>query len=168
LLVRREFGARYGAVVACAKGEPVDRAVIRWADELSPDNLLHVVSAYAVPYEERLIEWGASQSTLDGYTTRERARRMQLLSDTLREIQVPAARAQLHVERGKPLQRMLHRAAQQPADLVIDGRGAQSDLVGRGAIGSVARDVAFLAPMDVLIVPSPTAASADIGTDTSS
>jgi nucleotide-binding universal stress UspA family protein len=165
LLVRRKAAAQYGAVVACAKGEPADRAVIRWADELSPDNLLHVVSAYTVPYEERLIEWGASQSTLDGYATRERARRMQLMSDTLCEMRVPAARAQLHVERGMPLQRILHRAAQLPADLVIVGRGAQSELFGRGAIGSVARDIALLAPMDVLIVPPATAATTASGVD---
>lgn len=164
LLVRREPGGPYGAVIACAKGEPSDRAVIGWADALSPANLLHVVNAYTVPYEERLIEWGASQSTIDVYAARERERHMQLMSDTLSEMRVPAARAQLHVQRGAPLQRILHAAAQLSADLIIVGRGAQLDLLGRGAIGSVARDVALLAPMDVLIVPPAIAGSgADAG-----
>jgi len=153
LLVRREPKEPYHAVVACAKGEQIDTRVIEWADRLSPDSLLHIVSAYKVPYEERLREWGASESSIDLYATREREDRTRRLGSTLSELRMPAARARLHVERGVPLQLILNTAAQFSADLVILGRRPPPDPLGGGAFGSVARAVAVLAPMDVLIVP---------------
>ena len=153
LLVRREARAPYHAVTACAKGAPIDRLVIGWADKLSPANLVHIVSAYTIPYEERLLAWGASQPAIDVYVTREREERNRILSGTLSELGMPAARAQLHVERGAPLQVVLRRAAQWEADLLIVGRRAQARPLGGGAFGSVARHVAFQAPVDVMIVP---------------
>jgi len=153
LLVRREPKEPYRTIIACAKGERIDRRVIGWANELSPGNLLHVVSAYTVPYEGRLRDWGASASTIDVYATREREHRTRYLSDTLSEMQIPAARVRLHVERDAPLKLILRSAAEFSADLVIVGRRRQPDPLGGGSFGSVARHVAFLAPMDVLIVP---------------
>jgi nucleotide-binding universal stress UspA family protein len=153
LLVRREVHEPYRRVIACAKGVPVDRAVIEWACRISSENLVHIVSAYTVPYEGRLVMWGASQSTIDVYATREREERVRLLSATLSELGIPAARVQLHVERGEPLQLILRNAAQLEADLLIVGRRAQTDPLGGGAFGSVARHVGLLAPMDVMIVP---------------
>ena len=157
LLVRREPKEPYRTVIACAKGERIDRRVIGWANELSPGNLLHVVSAYTVPYEERLREWGASASTIDVYATRERDERTQHLSGTLSDMQLPAARARLHVERDAPLKLILRSAAEFSADLIIVGRRGQPEPLGGGSFGSVARHVASLAPMDVLIVPPETA-----------
>jgi nucleotide-binding universal stress UspA family protein len=87
------------------------------------------------------------------YVTREREERSRLLSGALSELGIPAARARLHVERGAPLQVILRRAAQWEADLLIVGRRAQAAPLGGGAFGSVARHVAFLAPMDVMIIP---------------
>jgi nucleotide-binding universal stress UspA family protein len=153
LAIRREPAEPYRAIVACAKGDRRDRAVIGWADVLSPNHLLHIVSAYTVPYEERLIEWGASKSTIDVYAAREGDGRMRHVSNTLTEMHIPAARAQLHVERAAPLQLILRNAAKFSADLIVVGRRAQPDPLGGGEFGSVARHVAFLAPMDVLIVP---------------
>ena len=159
LLVRRQPKEPYHAVIACAKGERIDRRVVGWANELSPDNLLHLVSAYTVPYEGRLTEWGASESTIDVYATREREERTRYLSDTLTEMRMPAARVQLHVERGPALQLILRNAAQLSSDLIIVGRRGQPDPLGGGDFGSIARHVAFLAPMDVLIVPPEIASS---------
>ncbi|MGH8297021.1 MAG: universal stress protein [Steroidobacteraceae bacterium] len=153
LVVRREPTEPYRAILACAKGDRRDRAVIGWADVLSPDHLLHVVSAYTVPYEERLIEWGASKSTIDVYAAREGDGRMRHVSNTLTEMDIPAARTQLHVERAAPVQLILGNAAKVSADLIVVGRRAQPDPLGGGEFGSVARHVTFLAPMDVLIVP---------------
>lgn len=153
LVIRREPAERYRAIVACAKGDQRDRAVIGWADVLSPSHLLHIVSAYSVPYEERLIQWGASKSTIDVYAAREGDGRMRHVSNTLTEMRIPAARAQLHVERAAPLQLILGNAAQFSADLIIVGRRAQPDPLGGGDFGSIARHVTLLAPMDVLIVP---------------
>ena len=153
LAIRREPAEPYRAIVACAKGDRRDRAVIGWADVLSPNHLLHIVSAYTVPYEDRLIEWGASKSTIDVYAAREGDGRMRHVSNTLTEMHIPAARAQLHVERAAPLQLILRNAAKFSADLIVVGRRAQPDPLGGGEFGSVARHVAFLAPMDVLIVP---------------
>ena len=157
LLVRRDPKESYRAIIACAKGEPIDRRVIGWANEMSPGNLLHVVSAYTVPYEGRLREWGASASTIDVYATREREHRTRYLSDTLGEMQIPAARVRLHVERDAPLKLILRKAAQLSADLIIVGRRAQPEPLGGGSFGSIARHVAFLAPMDVLVTPPETA-----------
>lgn len=153
LIVRREATEPYRAIVACAKGDRRDGAVIAWANVLSPEHLLHIVSAYTVPYEERLIQWGASKSTIDVYATREGDGRLRHVGATLSEMHVPDARAQLHVERAAPLQLILSRAAQISADLIIVGRRAPPDPLGGGEFGSVARHVTFLAPMDVLIVP---------------
>jgi nucleotide-binding universal stress UspA family protein len=167
LLVRREPSQPYHAVVACAKGERIDNSVIEWADRLSPDSLLHVASAYTVPYEERLREWGASEPSIDLYATKEREERMRRLASALSELRIPAARARLHVERGIPLQLILNTAAQFLSDLVIVGRRPPPDPLGGGAFGSVARGVALLAPVDVLIVPprmaSPSRDSAAVG-----
>jgi nucleotide-binding universal stress UspA family protein len=153
LIVRREPTEPYRAILACAKGNQQDRAVIGWANVLSPNNLLHIVSAFTVPYEERLIEWGASKSTIDVYAAREGDERMRHVSTTLDEMHIPAARARLHIERSAPLQLILRNAAELSADLIVVGRRAQPDPLGGGEFGSVARHVAFLAPMDVLIVP---------------
>ena len=152
LLVRREAREPYHCVIACGKGAPIDRAVAGWADSLSPNNLIHIVSAYTVPYEERLLMWGASQSTIDVYAGREHEERSRQLSSTLAGLGIPAARARLHVERGAPLQVILQSAAQMESDLIIAGRRAQADPLGGGAFGSVARHLALAAPMDVLIV----------------
>src|SRR6185437_15298276 len=91
LLVRRQAQQPYSHVVACAKGVQSDGVVIDWAARLSPADLIHVVSAYTVPYENRLIEWGASQSTIDVYATREREERTRVLSARLSELGLPAA-----------------------------------------------------------------------------
>jgi nucleotide-binding universal stress UspA family protein len=153
LLVRRSAQEHYRYVMACAKGAPVDRLTIGWANSMSPEDLIHIVSAYTVPYEGRLIEWGASKSTVDVYATRERDERTRQLSVLLSELGLPAARARLHLDRGEPLQTILHNANNLKADLIIVGRRAQVDSLADVAFGSVARHVAFLAPMDVMIVP---------------
>jgi nucleotide-binding universal stress UspA family protein len=156
LLVRREAQQPYCHVMGCVRGESADRAVIRWTSSVSPEDLIHFVSAYTVPYESRLIEWGASQSTIDVYATRERDQRTSQLSQQLSETDLPAARARLHVERGEPLQTILRTARQWQADLIVVGRRAGVDSQAPSPFGSLARGIAQLAPMDVMIVP-PTA-----------
>ena len=153
LLVRREAHEHYSCIVGCAKGVPADRSVIAWARTLNPADLIHLVSAYGVPYEERLIEWGASQSTIDVYATRERDERTRQLSDLLSELGLPAAVARLHVKRGEPLTTILSVVAQLAADLIVVGRRAQVDSLSGGRFGSVAGHVAFQAPIDVMVVP---------------
>jgi nucleotide-binding universal stress UspA family protein len=153
LFVRRKAQEHYRFVVACAKGAPADRLIMGWANSMSPEDLIHIVSAYTVPYEGRLVEWGASKSTVDVYATRERDERTRQLSVLLSELGLPAARARLHLERGEPLQTILHNANNIKADLIIVGRRAQADSLAEGAFGSVARHVVFLAPVDVMIVP---------------
>jgi universal stress protein E len=153
LLVRREVGDHYSHVVACAKAIPSDRAVLDWANKVSPEDLIHLLSAYTVPYERRLIEWGAPRRTLDAYAGREQDARTQRLSDLLREFGLPAARACLHVERGEAVPTILSHAGQWQADLLVVGRRAHANPLSAGSVGSVARHIAFLAPMDVLIVP---------------
>lgn len=151
LLVRHEFYQPYDNVLACAKGVATDRPVIEWANRVSPANLLHILSVYTVPYERRLMEWGASQSTIDVYATRERDDRTRLLSELLDEFGLLAARARLHVARGEPLERILSHAAQWKCDLVIVGQRAQAP---EGLAGSIARQVASRATTDVLIISS--------------
>ena len=56
---------------------------------MSPEDLIHIVSAYTVPYEGRLIEWGASKATVDVYATRERDERTRQLSVLLSELGLP-------------------------------------------------------------------------------
>ena len=153
MLVRHEFYQPYGNVLACAKGVVTDRPVIEWANRVSPANLLHILSAYTVPYERRLMEWGASQSTIDVYATRERDERTRLLSELLDEFGLLAARARLHVARGEPLETILSHAAQWKCDLVIVGQRAHA---AEGLAGSVARQVVSRATTDVLIVSSRT------------
>ena len=159
LLVRREAHQPYHCAIACGKGAPIDRAVVGWADRLTPGNLVHLVSAYNVPYEDRLTMWGASQSTIDVYVGREREERSRQLSNTLAGVGIHAARVRLHVERGAPLQTILRSAARLESDLIIVGRRAQEDPLGGGAFGSVARQLALLAPMDVMIIPPEIASS---------
>lgn len=153
LLVRREAQEHYCHVVACAKGVPADRAVVGWANKVSPSDLFHIVSAYAVPLERRLREWGASQTTLDTYATRERDERARRLSGLLSEFGVPAARARLHMERGEPLPTILRMAAEWQADLLVVGRRAQANPLSAGQFASIARHIVFRASMDVMIVP---------------
>jgi nucleotide-binding universal stress UspA family protein len=149
LLVRREIQEPYCHALACVKGVRTDRDVVSWADRLSPENLVHILSAYTVPYERRLTEWGASQSTIDVYATRDRDERTRQLSELLKEIGLPAARARLHVARGEPLETILSHAEQWKSDLIILGRRAQAS---EGLPGSIARQVAARAPADVMIV----------------
>jgi nucleotide-binding universal stress UspA family protein len=157
LLVRREAEQPYGHVVGCAKAVPADRSVIDWAHRLSPAHLIHIVSAYTVPYEARLREWGASQELLDHYAEREHEERTRRLSALLIEFGLPAARARLHVEHGDALAIILRHAAQWQADLLIVGRRAQANPLS-GEFGSIARQIAYLTPTDVIIVPPPPAA----------
>lgn len=151
LLVRRELFHPYDHVLACAKGVLTDRGVIEWANRISPASLLHILSAYTVPYERRLMEWGASQATIDVYATREREDRTRQLSGILDEFGLMAARARLHVTRGEPLETILSHAAEWNCDLVIVGQRANAP---EGLVGSIARQVASRAPMDVLVVPA--------------
>jgi nucleotide-binding universal stress UspA family protein len=153
LLVRREAQEHYCRIVGCAKGVPADRSVIDWARTLSPEDLIHLVSAYVVPYEGRLAEWGASQSTIDVYATRERDERTRKLGELLGELGLPAAIARLHIERGEPLRTILSTVAQLQADLIVVGRRDQVDPLSAGRFGSVAGHIAFEAPIDVMIVP---------------
>ena len=154
LLVRRETQQPYAAVVGCVKGDRADPLVIQWTNRMAPADLIHIVSAHSVPYERRLLEWGASQATLDVYSRRELEERTTRLSRLLQEVGLPAARARLHVERGEPLPTILRTAERWQADLIIVGRRTGPDpLVAGGPIGSVARAVAFQAPVDVMIVP---------------
>jgi nucleotide-binding universal stress UspA family protein len=153
LLVRHETYRPYDHVLACAKGVATDRAVIEWANRVSPASLIHILSAYTVPYERRLMEWGASQSTVDVYATRERDERTRLLSQLLDEFGLMAARARLHVTRGEPLEAILGHAAQWGCDLVIVGQRAHSP---EGLAGSIARRVASRAATDVLVVSTKT------------
>lgn len=153
LLVRHDLYQPYGNVLACAKGVLTDRAVIEWANRLSPASLLHILSAYTVPYERRLRDFGASQSTIDVYATRERDERTRQLSALLDEFGLLAARAQLHVARGEPLETILNHAAQWKSDLLIVGQRAHAP---EGLAGSIARQVASRAATDVLVVSSKT------------
>jgi nucleotide-binding universal stress UspA family protein len=153
LLVRREAQVPYCHVVACAKAVPADRAVFEWANRVSPADLIHILSAYEVPYEWRLREWGVSSATMERYATRERESRTRRLSDLMSEFGLPAARARLHVERGEPLPIILRSADHWQADLLVVGRRAQASPLSAERFGSVARHIAFLAPMDVMIVP---------------
>lgn len=154
LLVRREPHGTYSRVMACVKAAPADRALIEWAKRLSPADLIHVVSAYTVPYERRLIEWGASPKTLDAYARREQEARTRRLSDLLREFSLAAARARLHVERGDAVPTILGHADQWQADLLLVGQREQANPFAAGAIGSVARHIASLASVDVMIIPA--------------
>lgn len=158
LLVRREAEQPYGHVVGCAKAVPADRSVIDWAQRLSPADLIHIVSAYTVPYESRLREWGASQEMLNTYAEREREERSRRLSALLIEFGLPAARARLHVEHGDALATVLQHAAQWQADVLVVGRRAQASPLTAGRFGSIARHIAYLATTDVMIVPPPPAA----------
>ena len=151
LLVRHEVHRPYDHVLACAKGLTTDRPVIEWANRLSPASLLHILSAYTVPYERRLMEWGASQSTIDAYATRERDERTKLLSQLLEEFGLMAARARLHVDRGEPLEAILSHVEEWKSDLVIVGQRAHAP---EGHAGSIARQVAGRAATDVLVVSS--------------
>lgn len=153
LLVRHEPYLPYSHVLACAKGVVTDRAVIEWANRVSPASLIHILSAYTVPYERRLMEWGASQSTIDLYATRKRDERTRLLSLLLDEFGLMAARARLHVARGEPLETILSHAAQWECDLVIVGQRSHAP---EGLAGSIARRVASRAAADVLVVSSKT------------
>ncbi len=153
LLVRHEFYQPYGNVLACAKGVVTDRPVIEWANRVSPANLLHILSAYTVPYERRLVEWGASQSTIDVYATRERDERTGQLSKLLDEFGLLAARARLHVARGEPLETILSHAAEWKCDLVIVGQRTHAP---EGLAGSIARRTASRATTDVLVISSKT------------
>ena len=159
LLVRQEFHRPYEHVLACAKGVVTDRPVIEWANRLSPANLIHILSVYTVPYERRLIEWGASQPTIDVYATRERDERTKLLSRLLDEFGLMAARARLHVERGQPLETILSHVAQWECDLVIVGQRARAP---EGLVGSVARQVASRAATDVLVVSKSISRTAEL------
>lgn len=149
LLVRRHLYQPYDHVVACAKGARTDRAVIEWANRVSPTSLLHVLTAYTVPYERWLNDWGASRATMDAYATRERDERTRQLSELLDGCGLPAARARLHVLRGAPLETILSHAAQWECDLVIVGQRAHAP---EGVAGSIARQVASRAAADVLVV----------------
>jgi nucleotide-binding universal stress UspA family protein len=84
---------------------------------------------------------------------RERDERTRKLLDLLREFRLHAARARLHVERGEPLEVVLKNAAFWKADLLIVGRRELPNPLAAGPLGSVARHIAFLAPVDVMIVP---------------
>jgi nucleotide-binding universal stress UspA family protein len=130
---------------------PTDRAVIEWADRLSPASLLHVLSAYTVPHERRLIEWGASQATIDAYATRERDDRTRQLSKLLDEFDLMAARARLHVSKGEPVETILGHTTEWNSDLVIVGQRVRAP---EGLAGSIARQVVSRAGTDVMVVPS--------------
>lgn len=153
LLVRREAQAAYGRVLACAKGTAADRAALDWANRLSPKDLIHVVGTYDVPYARRLAEWGATDAAIDVYATRERDCREQHVSLLLGELGLPVARIRQHIERGEAVKTILLNAARWDADLVVVARRAYAGFVAEGPFGSVAREVAVLAPMDVLVVP---------------
>jgi len=160
LLVRREPHASYSRVLGCARGGASDRVVLDWANRLAPEDLVHIVSAYSVAYEGRLLEWGASQSTLDVYAGRERDARTRLLLDLMTGLAIPAARVRMHVTRGDPLQVILQTAAQCEAELIVVGRRAGVESLPAGPFGSVARQVALRAAADVLIVAPPRGAVA--------
>jgi nucleotide-binding universal stress UspA family protein len=153
LLVRRETQQQYARVIGCAKGDRADPVVVEWTSRVSPDDLIHILHVYTVPYERRLREWGASQATLDVYSTRERDQRTQQLSALLERIGLPAARARLHVDRGEPLSIILQKAIEWQADLLVLGRRRGPEPLASEALGNVARDVAFAASVDVMIVP---------------
>lgn len=157
LFVRRGTLAHYSHVLGCVRGDPADRVVFEWANRISPANLIHIVSAYSVPYERRLIEWGASSATIDVYATRERDSRSQRVTESMKEVDLHPARVRLHIERGDPLEIILRTAARHEADLLITGRRARRGALDAGPFGSVARQLAVRAPVDVLIVPPPDA-----------
>jgi len=159
LFVRGGTFAHYSHVLGCVRGEPdpADRAVFEWANRISPANLIHIVSAYSVPYERRRIEWGASSATIDVYATRERDSRSKRVAQLMKQIDLHPARVRLHIERGDPLEIILKTAARHEADLLITGRRARRGALDAGPFGSVARQLAARAPIDVLIVPPPEA-----------
>lgn len=149
LLVRRHLYRSYGDVVACAKGVLSDRSVIEWANRMSPKSLLHILSAHTVPHERRLVEWGASQKTLDAYVARERDDRTRQLSALLEAFGLMAARARLHVTRGDPVDTILRHAAEWNSDLIVVGQRSRAP---EGFAGSIARQIASRAAADVLVV----------------
>jgi len=153
LLARREVQEPYHHVVGCAKGVGSDRSVVQWSARMSPADLFHVLSAYEVPYAARMSEWGASPATVDAYAKRIHDQQEERLRRLLGEIGLPAARARLHVERGEAAATILRNAAQWNADLLVVGRRPQVRSLTHSPFGSVARQVAFLAPTDVMIVP---------------
>jgi nucleotide-binding universal stress UspA family protein len=75
----------------------------------------------------------------------------------MKRMDLHPARARLHIERGDPLEVILQTAARFEADLLIAGRRARRGAMDAGPFGSVARQVAVRAPVDVLIVPPPEA-----------
>lgn len=114
---------------------------------------MHVVTAYSVPYEQRLIEWGASQATIDVYATRERDQRTGKLSEFIESLGLPAARARLHVQRGEAVETIMHVVEQLNADLIVVSRRAQIRALDAGPFSSFTGRILRLVSMDVLIVP---------------
>jgi nucleotide-binding universal stress UspA family protein len=78
----------------------------------------------------------------------------------MKQIDLHPARVRVHIERGDPLEIILQTAARHEADLVIAGRRARHGAMDAGPFGSVARQVALRAPVDVMIVPPPEARAA--------
>lgn len=153
LIVRREAHDRYERALACAKGTAGDRAVLEWTNRLLPEDLIHVIGAFDVPYAHRLAAWGATETTIDRYAAREEESRRRHIGLLLGELGLPDARARLHVERGEAVKSILMHAARVEAEIVVLAKRAYAGLLAEGPFGSVARDVALLAPMDVLLVP---------------
>ena len=153
ILVRRRPREAYCRVLTCVKGSPADSLAVEWANLISPADLVHVVSAYSVPYERRLIEWGASQATVDVYATRERDERTGTLSEIIESLGLPAARARLHVQRGEAVQTVMRVVGELQADLIVVSRRAQIRALDAGPFSSFAGRILRLASMDVLIVP---------------
>jgi nucleotide-binding universal stress UspA family protein len=153
LLVRREPFAHYSRVMGCVAGVPSDRPVVEWASTVSPSDLIHFATAYSVPYQNRLTEWGASSAMIDVYAKREHDLRTRETTNLIQHMGLLPARFRLHAERGETVETLLRTAAQWRADLVILGRRARAGTFPSGPLASVARHVTLRVAADVMIVP---------------
>jgi len=155
LLVRARPRRPYlNVVLALDLAEPSAQAV-RYAESsgiVANASRFTVLHAYEPPYHDSFHYFGAGVSSIDAHTAVWRREYRQSIADTLVAESVIPWRYDVVLEEGAAASVILRHVKRQAPDLLIMGTRGGGKL-HRAFLGSVAREVAYQARCDVLLVP---------------
>ncbi|HRC39711.1 MAG TPA: universal stress protein, partial [Rubrivivax sp.] len=155
LVVRQTAHEPYRRVLVALDFSPWSAQALRLARRAAPHARLVLLSAFQVPFEEKLRFAGVDAATLDHYRAQARALATQRLYAAAHDAGLKPGHWDARIVEGDASQRILEHEQESDCDLVVVGKHGQS-AAEELLLGSVTKHVLDEGSADVLVSTAPT------------